>query len=98
MNSSSSYQALALEAREIWLAWNQSIKESVASDLPNGLTPEDKLLDLCGNYFLGHGRDLAGFYADSLDMMKKGAASSRDRQFIKVTTKRDETTGTCTDQ
>lgn len=39
-----SSQDLALEARDIWLEWNRSIRESDPANLPKPLTPEDELL------------------------------------------------------
>ncbi|KEF51993.1 uncharacterized protein A1O9_11983 [Exophiala aquamarina CBS 119918] len=77
------YQGLALQARDIWLQWNKEIRESSASNLPPGLTPDDKVIDLCGNYFLAHGRELEGFHKESLDMMQREAPQAREQQFIK---------------
>ena len=62
MQRDSRYQALAIEARDTWLSWNREIKESSQAELPYGLTPEDKVLDLCGNIFLAEGPTLREFY------------------------------------
>ncbi|KAI1619319.1 FAD dependent oxidoreductase [Exophiala viscosa] len=77
------YQRLAIEARETWLAWNKEIKESTQAELPHGLTPNDKVLDLCGNIFLAEGPTLRDFYVDSLKSMETSAPEFRKLQFIK---------------
>jgi hypothetical protein len=81
-----SYQSLAIEARDIWLAWNESIKNMSSSELPDGLTPEDKLLHVCGCYFLGEGREMLGYIAECLDLMGRTAPDFREMQFAKVGT------------
>lgn len=68
----------------MWLEWNQAIKEGTASDLPDGITPEDELLIVCGSYFLAEGPTLRKFYTESLEMMEKEAPDSRSLQFVKV--------------
>jgi sarcosine oxidase/L-pipecolate oxidase len=78
------YQELAIEARNIFLQWNEAIKNSAPSDLPAGLTPEDEVLNLCGSYFLAHGREMPVFFKESLEMMEKTAPSARALQFVKV--------------
>lgn len=78
------YQELAIEAREIWLAWNESIKGSAASDLPAGLSPQDKLLYLCGSYFLAEGSKLRDFYDQSLKTMQETEPEFRKMQFVRV--------------
>jgi hypothetical protein len=80
------YQKLAIEARDIWLSWNKEISESSPADLPAGLSPEDKLLHICGSYFLAEGMKLNDFYSDSLAMMEKTAPDFRKMQFVKVHT------------
>ncbi|KAJ5155578.1 hypothetical protein N7492_008381 [Penicillium capsulatum] len=77
------YQSLAIEARDIWLSWNESIKNARPSELPAGLTPEDQLLYICGCYFLAEGPTLRDYYADSLQSMGKSAPEFREKQFIK---------------
>ncbi|KAJ9647650.1 hypothetical protein H2204_000280, partial [Knufia peltigerae] len=77
------YQNLAIEARKLWLSWNQEISESPASDLPLGLAPDDKVLDLCGNFFLAEGPELRQFYKDSLSVMEKLEPECRKLQFVK---------------
>ncbi|KAI8649199.1 DAO domain-containing protein [Fusarium keratoplasticum] len=77
------YQTLAIEARDMWLAWNKAIKESTPSELPPGLSPEDQLLYVCGCYFIGQGRELQGENAASLDTMAKTAPDFRKMQFVK---------------
>lgn len=74
IDRSFSYQDLALEARNIWLEWNQAIKESRPSDLPQPLTPEDELLLLCGLYRMADGPDMIPRYVEYL----------RALQYIKV--------------
>lgn len=66
IDRSFSYQDLALEARNIWLEWNQAIKESRPSDLPQPLTPEDELLLLCGLYRMADGPDMIPRYVEYL--------------------------------
>ena len=70
----------------MWLSWNQAIAESALCDLPEGLTPEDTLLYICGSYFLAEGRDLQPFYAQSLTTMERTAPEMRKMQFVKVST------------
>lgn len=84
VNRAFSSQDLALEARDIWLEWNRSIKESLQSDLPRPLTPQDELLTLCGVYHLADGSDLVGRYVENLHAMEESAPSFRNLQFIKV--------------
>ncbi|QKX63017.1 uncharacterized protein TRUGW13939_10185 [Talaromyces rugulosus] len=76
-------QDLALEARDIWLEWNQSIKESDPANLPKPLTPEDELLTICGVYHLADGPEMIPRYVDNLKAMEKTAPSFRDLQFLK---------------
>ena len=78
------YQSLAIEARDMWLSWNQAIQTSNSSDLPPGLTPEDQLLYICGCYFLTEGPTLRDYYDDSLRSMEKSAPEFRRMQFVKV--------------
>ncbi|KAJ4186392.1 hypothetical protein NW755_007687 [Fusarium falciforme] len=78
------YQDLAIEARDFWLSWNKAIAEANASDLPEGLTPEDKLFYICGSYFLAEGPELRDYYADSLKTMEKTAPEFRRMQFVKA--------------
>lgn len=84
LNESCSSQNLALEARDIWLEWNRSIKESCVSDLPHPLTPEDELLTLCGVYHLADGPSMIERYVENLRVMEDTAPTFRDLQFIKV--------------
>ncbi|KIW17035.1 hypothetical protein PV08_04226 [Exophiala spinifera] len=77
------YQNLAIEARELWLSWNREISESSPSALPPGLTPDDKVLDLCGNFFLAEGQELQKFHKDSLSLMEKLEPECRKLQFVK---------------
>ncbi|KAI8654068.1 DAO domain-containing protein [Fusarium sp. Ph1] len=77
------YQDLAIEARDFWLSWNKAITEANVSDLPKGLTPEDKLFYICGSYFLAEGPELRDYYADSLKTMEKTAPEFRRMQFVK---------------
>lgn len=80
IDRSFSYQDLALEARNIWLEWNQAIKESRPSDLPQPLTPEDELLLLCGLYRMADGPDMIPRYVEYL----------RALQYIKVRISRQD--------
>lgn len=79
-----SYQDLAIEARNYWLSWNKAITEAGPKDLPEGLTPEDKLFYNCGCYFLAEGPELRDYYADSLTTMEATAPEFRKMQFVKV--------------
>ncbi|KAJ5102233.1 hypothetical protein NUU61_004455 [Penicillium alfredii] len=77
------YQALAIEARDTWLAWNEAIAQSPSADLPAGLTPDDKLLYHCGSYFLAEGGKLRDFYEKSLQTMQDTAPENRKMQFVR---------------
>lgn len=79
-----SYQDLAIEARDIWLSWNEHIANASPSQLPAGLAPDDKLLFVCGSYFLAEGSELRDFYRDSLDTMERTAPDFRKKQFVRV--------------
>lgn len=79
-----SYQDLAIEARDIWLSWNNKVAESSPSQLPGGLSPDDKLLHECGSFFLAEGAELQDFYRESLDTMEKTAPEFRNMQFVRV--------------
>lgn len=68
----------------MWLSWNQAIRESLPVDLPQGLTPEDKLLELCGVYFLSAGTELDAFHRESLDAIDKAHPESRKLHFVKA--------------
>lgn len=57
---------------------------SSVAELPDGLTPEDKLLHVCGSYFLGEGTVLPDYYKESLAMMEKTAPEFRNMQFLKL--------------
>ncbi|KAJ0352115.1 hypothetical protein COL154_012655 [Colletotrichum chrysophilum] len=77
------YQNLALEAKYMWLSWNKAVAETASSDLPPGLSPEDKLLHLCGAYFLAEGSDMRDYYAESLELMSKTTPDHRKMLFVK---------------
>ncbi|KAH7131605.1 FAD dependent oxidoreductase [Dactylonectria estremocensis] len=77
------YQDLAIEARDFWLSWNKAIADAGPTELPEGLTPEDKLLYTCGSYFLAEGPELRDYYADSLKTMERTAPEFRNMQFVK---------------
>lgn len=68
----------------MWLDWDKTIQESSPSQLPLGLTPEDKLLHVSGCYFIGEGRELRGEHLTSLETMAKLAPDFRTMQFVKV--------------
>lgn len=76
---------MAIEARDEWLRWNEAISSSKPSDLPPSLSPEDKLLDICGLYHLADGRhQLHQRYVDNLVATQKTSPKFRELQFIKV--------------
>lgn len=79
-----SYQDLAIEARDLWLSWNKQISQSAPSQLPAGLSPDDKMLHECGSYFIAEGAELRDFYRESLETMEKTAPEFRKMQFVKV--------------
>ncbi|KAJ5178948.1 hypothetical protein N7492_002158 [Penicillium capsulatum] len=76
-------QDLALEARDIWLDWNEAIKNTPVSELPKPLSPEDELLTLCGVYHMADGPKMIDRYVENLRVMEDTAPSFRDLQFIK---------------
>ena len=88
-----SYQDLAIEARDSWVAWNKAIAEASASALPGGLTTEDQVFHNCGTYFLAEGAEMRDYYADSLKNMEKTAPEFRKMQFVKVPTLNSPTDG-----
>ncbi|RSL78345.1 hypothetical protein CEP52_017639 [Fusarium oligoseptatum] len=75
------YQNLAIEARQLWLEWNEAVAR--AEDLPPGMTAEDKLLLTCGCYFLAEGRTMSEHNDQSLKTMERHAPELRKRQFVK---------------
>ena len=79
-----SYQDLAIEVRDLWLSWNKKVAESSPSQLPDGLSPDDKLLYECGSFFLAEGAELRDFYRESLDTMERTAPAFRKMQFVRV--------------
>ncbi|ORY56985.1 FAD dependent oxidoreductase [Pseudomassariella vexata] len=87
------YQSLAIEARDMWLAWDKTIKEVNPASLPQGLTPEDKLFYVCGCYFMGEGLTLEGENKDSLDTMTKTAPDFRKMLFVKNDAEDEERLG-----
>lgn len=80
----SSLQALALEARDMWLEWDRDIQTCPESDLPPGLSCEDKLLNICGCYFLAEGSTLRSFYREGLETSARETPQWRELQFVKV--------------
>lgn len=68
----------------MWLSWNRRIAGSAPSELPKGLSPEDKLLYTCGSYFVAAGSELNQFYKESLETMERTAPEFRKMQFLKV--------------
>lgn len=68
----------------MWLAWNQDIRTSNQGDLPSCITPNDKLLDICGVYHLADGHELLPRYAADLESMESTAKDFREQQFRKV--------------
>lgn len=75
---------MAIEARDMWLSWNEEIASSDPRALPAGLQPDDKLLLTCGCYYVGDGKELREYYAESLRSISRSAPGFRDGQFIKV--------------
>lgn len=73
-----------MEARKMWLAWNEDIRSRKQEDLPSCIAPGDKLLDICGVYHLADGRDLLPRYAADLESMKRTAKDFREQQFRKA--------------
>ena len=84
-NASWRYEELAIEARDEWLQWNEDISKSKLSDLPDSLTPEDKLLDICGLFHLADGKhQLHERYVDNLAATQRTSPKFRELQFVKV--------------
>lgn len=76
---------MAIEARGEWLSWNDAISKSKPSDLPATISPEDRLLDICGVYHLAEGKSKKlPLYTENLASMEKGSPHLRELQFIKV--------------
>ncbi|KAL2114195.1 hypothetical protein VUR80DRAFT_122 [Thermomyces stellatus] len=85
------YEELAIEARDEWLRWNEAIRKSKPSDLPPSLSPEDKLLDICGLYHLADGKDqLHERYVNHLAATQKTSPKFREMQFVKGLAGEDE--------
>jgi glycine/D-amino acid oxidase-like deaminating enzyme len=89
------YQNMAIEARDMWISWNNAIAGSDASALPPGLEPDDKLLHECGCYYVGDGQDMKEYYAESLRSIERTAPHLRKKQFIKVRSLPRETQEAC---
>jgi len=68
----------------MWLQWDKAIQDTPESDLPPGLTHEDKLLNICGCYFLAEGPTLRSFYREGLETAAKETPQWRELQFVKV--------------
>ena len=80
-----SVHAISNEARLEWLAWNKIIKDSSESELPAGITPETKLLNACGAYWIAHGPELSSVYKETLTALGEQAPEWRDQHFVMVT-------------
>ena len=76
------YERLAYKALPIWQEWTKTVHDSQPKDLPEGLSPEDTLLVLCGVMRLGEGRQVSRYYRDILEGVEKGGR--RDRVFMLV--------------
>lgn len=48
------------------------------------MAPDDKLLHICGLYFLVEGQNLCDFYEKSLKTMEKTAPEYRKQEFVRV--------------
>lgn len=57
---------------------------SNASELPDGLAPDDQLFHVCGSYFVAEGTVMQDYYERSLATMAKTAPEFRNMQFVKV--------------
>ncbi|KAF2165580.1 hypothetical protein M409DRAFT_66997 [Zasmidium cellare ATCC 36951] len=78
------YQDLAIEARDMWMAWNEQIAGAKEAELPKPLTPHDKLLEECGVYYLSSGEGkLTSHFQQSLDTLAETAPSIRQRIYLK---------------
>ncbi|KAJ5362208.1 hypothetical protein N7541_003052 [Penicillium brevicompactum] len=77
------YQNMAIEARNMWLEWNEQVASTPQSQLPGGLSQDDELLLECGNYFIAEGSELRQFYAESLASMERTAPDFRKTQFVR---------------
>lgn len=76
---------MAIEARDEWLRWNEAIRKSKASDLPESVNPEDKLLDICGLFHLAEGKTpMHERYVENLTATEKTSPRFRNLQFVKV--------------
>ncbi|KAF2167794.1 hypothetical protein M409DRAFT_65895 [Zasmidium cellare ATCC 36951] len=76
-------QDLALEARKIWLQWNEQIRTSKPSDLPAPLTPDDEVLVNCGVFHLADKREMFPRYQTNLKATAETAPEFRDLMYIK---------------
>jgi FAD dependent oxidoreductase. len=67
------YQRLATEARRIWLDWNAQSASSAPSDLPTGLSPQDRLFEDCGFMRIGLDAELTEFEKTTLEGFEREA-------------------------
>jgi hypothetical protein len=79
-----SSHTLANEARQEWHAWNKFIKSSTAAELPAGITPKSKLLDVCGAYWITSGSQLSDVHKDTLTGLEEQSPEWREKHFVKV--------------
>ncbi|KAL0943099.1 sarcosine oxidase [Colletotrichum truncatum] len=76
-------QNLAVEARDIWLKWNEQIRKSKQSDLPPPLAPSDELLVRCGVFRLADTAHLHPRYATDLAVTQESQPSFREYMYVK---------------
>lgn len=74
------YQRFATEARRIWLDWNAQIASSTPSDLPQGLSPQDRLFEDCGFMRIGLDAELTEFEKTTLEGFEREGL--RDTQYV----------------
>lgn len=65
------HQRLAFEAAGLWEQWNEDLSKTPASELPNGLTPRDKLFEQCGYLRLSHDGKLSDHETMTLENLTK---------------------------
>ncbi|KAK8846509.1 hypothetical protein IAR55_005595 [Kwoniella newhampshirensis] len=74
------YEQLALKALPIWLEWTKTVHDASPADLPDGLTPEDDLLDLCGCMRLCEGEKETEYHRVNVESVTGGGR--RERIFL----------------
>ncbi|KAK4496048.1 hypothetical protein PRZ48_013317 [Zasmidium cellare] len=78
------YQDLAIEARDMWMSWNDQIANTNEADLAKPLMPRDRLLEECGVFYLSSGEDKLDTHSQqSLNTLAQTAASIRRQIYPK---------------